>query len=255
MTRTTLTAALMGGASLIALPALAEKGYEPKIDPCNAGFYEADMNADDTITQEELEQAARASFEMIDADQSGEVTAEEYEECGNRTAGTRAMPSDRSEDNFAEYDTNEDGGIDQQEFMTAASEIAGDLPAEGMPSVEMRRFVFLPESMRQEDASGMDAEEVAARAAIMFVVLDADSDRAIGPAEWAKQEAVKTDVADMLSMGFSEADTDQSGTLSVEEYLASQEERRAAAEEMAREAGEGSDAGAPVVYYRYPGVM
>jgi Ca2+-binding EF-hand superfamily protein len=255
MTRTTLTAALMGGASLIALPALAEKGYEPKIDPCNAGFYEADMNADDTITQEELEQAARASFEMIDADKSGEVTAEEYEECGNRTAGTRAMPSDRSEENFAEYDTDESGGIDQQEFMTAASETAGDLPAEGMPSVEMRRFVFIPASMREEDASGMSTEETAARTAIMFDALDQNADDVIGPAEWAQQDAIKNDVADVLNMEFSAADTDRSGTLSADEYVASEEAKRAEAAEMAREAGEGSDAGAPVVYYRYPGVM
>ena len=255
MTRTTLIAALMGGASLTALPAAAQQTEQRAIDPCAAGFYEADMNADNMVTQQELDEAARAAFEAIDADQSGEVTQAELEACAKRAAGTRAMPSDRSEGNFAEYDIDGDGEIDREEFMTAATGAADEIPAEGMPSVEMRRFVFLPASMTEEDASGMSTEAVAARAAIMFVVLDEDDDAVIGPAEWAQQEAIWTDVADMLNMDVDAADTDGSGGLSVEEFVAREEDRRAAAEDMAREASDGGDAGAPVVYYRYPGIM
>lgn len=258
MTRTTLATALLSGASLIALPASAQDDSGPAADLCETGFYEADLNDDGIVTQDELQKAARAAFDVIDADDSGEVTAEEYEACINQSAGMRAMPSDRSEENFAEYDTDGDGELGQEEFMNAAvdaSESAGDLPAEGMPSVEMRRFVFIPESMSETDASDMSAEETAARASILFIVLDRNADKVIGPAEWARQESLKNDIADVLNMEFSAADRDQSGTLSPQEFMAREEEKRAAAEERAREHGAESDAGAPVVYYRYPGVM
>ena len=240
--------------------ALAQNGGEmPESDACETGYVHFDANADGMVTEQEVAEASAQAFEQYDADGSGELTPEEYIECGNASAGQRAMQADRSEANLSDYDTSGDDMLGRTEFMRAAAEAGARAATDSMEADEaaqtLRLLLFVPADRPEMDVTQMSPDEIAARAAMTFDALDSNDDAELGPAEWAKQEAMKNDVANVLNMEFSRADTDRSGTLSPEEFASFNQWKRQQAEARAEEEGADTEVGAPVVYYRYPDTM
>ncbi len=248
-------AALAGAPAALA----QNSGETPEIDPCTAGFVQFDTNGDGLVTEQEVAEASAQAFELYDADDSGELTPGEYIECGNARAGQSAIPADRTEANLSDYDTSGDDMLDEMEFMRAAAEAGARAATDSMEADEaartLRLFLFVPADRPEMDVTMMSPEEIAARAAMTFEALDSDDDAKLGPAEWAETEALKNDIADVLNMQFDSADTDSSGTLSPEEYASFHQWQRRQAEARAEEAGADTEAGAPVVYFRYPEPM
>jgi len=74
-------------AALAGAPAAhAEIAYQPKIDPCGYGYVDADLDADGTVTEQEVTEASREAFAQYDADASGDITPEEFEAATRRPA-------------------------------------------------------------------------------------------------------------------------------------------------------------------------
>jgi Ca2+-binding EF-hand superfamily protein len=252
--------------SLLALaaagPAAAQSnGSEASF--CQNGYVHADADDDGLVSNEELQTALAEEFGALDADQSGDLTIEEIEDCLNAGAGTQSMTSDRALDNLMEADQDEDEMLSSQEFMDAAQAAYDDVhsdPSISADSPEMQRlgrYVFIALDGADRAPSDMTRDEVAARSAQMFRNLDTNADEMIDASEWEQQDAMQRDLSSQINIQFSRMDSDRSGAVSEEEYTAARMEDVEAAREAALANAEGSgtdaDGGAdvPVVYYRY----
>lgn len=249
LTTTALFSLALSGGS-----ALAQSAGGIGMGPCEAGFVGADANNDGTVTAEETKAATERAFNEMDADGSGDVSQEEYVDCGTMGAGTTSAMTDRSEENMAEVDANDDGTLTQQEFMQGASEAHEAASAAGSPGAQpvviLRRFVFLPAQNGSADIREMRSDQVEGAAAQQFGNLDTNRDNRLDKSEWAQQEAVKRDLSSVLNMEFSKDDKDQSGTLDMAEFREGTERRA----QSSRHSGD-SAANPPVVYYVYPAPM
>jgi len=288
MTLRYLTTTIIAGVALGAAPALAQSGNQ-QADYCEQGFSLADTNQDDYVSAEESAAAVDWEFQGLDANGDGMISQSEWRDCRRAWMSAEAAEEGTSSTmpevpNFSLVDEDGDGTLTQQEFMNAASSAydeamtgmtgtqstsaegsaatgetdmsASDAGEMAEPMLILRRMIVLPTVQDGDRMGQMGREEMANRAAMQFIILDTNRDRSIDAEEWDPQEStMQNDISEVLNMQFEEADTDASGDISREEYQASGERRMQEAERMAEEAGESSDAGAPVVYYRYPDTM
>ncbi len=81
-----------------------------------AGLAGVDSNGDRALSRAEIEGAASARFVAIDADHDGQVTLVEIQAYRER------QRSERQAARLARLDTNQDGRIDQAEFVAARAE-------------------------------------------------------------------------------------------------------------------------------------
>jgi len=292
MTLRYLTTTIIAGVALGAVPALAQSGNQ-QADYCQQGFSMADTNQDDYVSAEEGATAADWEFQGLDANDDGMISQTEWLDCRRAWLSAEAAEEGTSSTmpeipDMAMIDEDGDGVLTQEEFMNAAgdaydastmdmsgaastsaeaSSATGDAAAsqesdmaatdqqEEERMLLIRRMVFLPTQADRNRFGQMSREEMADRAAMQFIILDADADRTVDAKEWAQQESLRNDISDVLNMQFEAADTDTSGDISREEYEAAEQSRMEQAQQMAEEQGEASDVGAPVVYYTYPHVM
>jgi Ca2+-binding EF-hand superfamily protein len=241
-------------------------------DYCTQGFLNADANADDMISTDEATAAGDAIFAAMDQNGDGMVSQVEYKDCRSAWMANVSAPEAWSEDDLAALDGDGDGALTLDEYSgatmeawegamqpsgaqnTAADSGSADATSgdgEASPSIIFRRFILVPAGDDRSPAD-MTREEAANRSAQRFMTLDRDRDDRIDAEEWAEQETLDQDLSDVINMQFDEADADASGGLTQEEMRAAAQRRGEDAMARAEQSGEGSDVGAPVVYFVYP---
>lgn len=258
---------------------------------CDEGYTIADTNDDGVVSQEELTTATEKEFGDFDRDGDGAISREEYTECRGAWSVDAATDTQGSGEFMKQFDTDADGRVEQAEYAETVetdyyarwADIRGTQPrdtvlqqeetatdasgaGEGATSAEdekmmtvLRRIVFVPAGATP-DFGEMGREEMAARAALRFILLDTNRDRAITEEDWENASTMKNDMSEVLNTEFDAVDADRSGGISREEYSASRQARWDQARQDAQasaESGDGSesDVGAPVVYYHYPQPM
>ncbi|WP_375258214.1 EF-hand domain-containing protein [Citreimonas sp.] len=226
---------------------------------CLDGVARYDQNADGELSSDELDSTARASFSAMDANQDGTVTRDEYVTCANVMAGSQGMESDRSEENMAEYDTDGDGELTQQEFMQASASSYDAMSDDPSQQSGMMRLMFLPVSASPDDMGTMTRDEAASRTVTLFVALDEDDSGTVARDEWSMNQPTMPDMRDALNQRFDEADADSSGDLTEDEYSGMIQDRGAAAQDVVAEDYElpmnTLTPDEPAVYYTYPSTM
>lgn len=248
-TRALATTALVTALVTVALgPRAALAQDDSPSSYCDRGFSLADTNRDDIITEEEVAAASDAEFDAIDADGDGTITPEEFAACRGAWLTHATAPDSALMDELAAIDRDRSGTASREEFVGAAVS-EGELA----PNMDLPQIVLNPPGGGEPRA--MPREEAANRAAMMFLLMDANRDETVDAKEWAEQRSLNADIADIINMDFSATDVDASGDLTREEYQAGAQRRLEAARARAEAAGEGSDVGAPVVYYVYPHPM
>lgn len=164
------------------------------------------------------------------------------------------MATDQADDEQAAASDQSSG--QKTDEQAAASDQATDAQAgadmQAEPKMILRRIIFIPDNSPRT-IHDMGRDEVAHRAAHMFLLLDTDRNKVIDPQEQKGESAAQADMEGMLNEQFQRADADKSGDLSREEYAADMEARWQRAQERQQNAN--PDVGAPVVYYRYPHPM
>lgn len=260
---------------------------------CEQGYARADANADGVVGPDELSAVTDAEFSELDADGDGSVSAAEYAEC--RAGWMQDLPdtgSERTEERMAELDTNADGRLDRNEFMgtvdqdqyfarwgrmpftESVRDERGATANQGQSAEARTDAATTGERTGEDDAAGtiremrhvirgpqgaslneMSQDDMAARTAQMFLILDANNDSVVDRPEWVRIRLGGEHLTDSLAAAFGRADADGSGDLSPEEYAADRERQWNRGREQAAEAGNQSDVGAPVVYFRYPHPM
>jgi Ca2+-binding EF-hand superfamily protein len=241
-------------------------------DYCAQGFLSADANADDMISMDEATAAGDAIFAAMDRNGDGMVSQTEYKDCRGAWMANVSTPGAGSADDLAALG-GDDGAMTGDEYAAAAMEAlegagqpsgaqstaadarSGDAEAatqeESAPVVLFRRMIVMPAESDRSPAD-MTREEVANRASQRFMMMDRNRDDRIDAEEWAQQETLNDDLEDIINMQFEEADADASGGLTREEMRAAARRRGEGAMARASEAGEGSDVGAPVIYFVFP---
>jgi Ca2+-binding EF-hand superfamily protein len=242
-------------------------------DYCRQGFLNADTNADDMISADEATTAGDAIFAAMDLNSDGMVSQTEYSDCRGAWMANVSPPEAGSMDDLAALDGDGDGAMTLDDYSgasmeawegatqpsdaqntaadTGSAEASGAAQGEGAPVVLFRRFILMP-SDSDSSPGDMTREEAANRAAQRFMMLDRNRDDRIDAEEWAQQETLNDDLADIINMQFGETDADGSGGLTQEEMRAAAQRRGEDAMSRAEQAGAGSDLGAPVVYFVFP---
>lgn len=281
--KTTLSFAAV--AAILGHAATAQDAGTPAF--CQQGYVVADTNDDGMIDAGELSAAIATEFESLDANDDGTVTAEEFAECRSAPVEASAAGAYRTEENMAQFDLNQDQRLDLDEFMGTVGEqeyVArwGRMPFAESVRDERGATAGMGQSAEADDESGtadrtgeaavqhilivpgmdataMSADERAARTAQLFVMLDADQDRAIDMPEWVSQRVEAQNLLRGIAGNFERIDTDDSGDISPAEYAAYRDRRwnwaRTQAEWALDDDTDMSEVGAPVVYYRYPHPM
>lgn len=278
MLTTTMIAGLAIGAAGLATAQTAG-GANPS-SYCDEGYWQADLDRDEIITTEEAIAGADEIFAAIDEDGDGVITQTEYADCRGAWLTHASAPDTPLAEELAALDRDGDEVLSMDEYMGAAMESwegaaqptdvqststgaaaegggeasAEGRPASGDPVVLFRRLIIVPAEGDRGPAD-MTREEAANRAAMRFLLLDTDRSETVDAQEWAQQESLKNDLSDVINQQFEDTDTDASGGLTREEVRAAAQRRGEEAMARAEAAGEGSDVGAPVVYFVYPHPM
>ena len=253
----TFVAAVAASFSLAA-PAQAEQHQKAENGLlCEDGYSATDVDGNGYISQIEMNAYAERSATDMDTDKSGTVSRDEYVNCNNALSGTKAASTQRTEEDMAALDENEDGSLTLDEFMTGSAELqqkaSGGDDAAGEASL---RVIFVPESMTAPDPTEISREDHAARAGLLFLALDQDKADVMTREEFMAETPPMVDISKTLNREFDKMDTDKSGDLTQTELIQANQKRADRAQQRAEEAGaETSDDGAPVVYYRYPEKM
>jgi Ca2+-binding EF-hand superfamily protein len=269
----TLTTTMIAG---LAFGSAGMAAAQSQNDYCAQGFLNADANADDMISPDEVTAAGDAIFAAMDQDGDGMVSQTEYTDCRSAWMANVSAPEAGSMEDLAALDGDGDGAMTLDEYSgasmeawegatqpigaqsTSAGATSGDASAEAAggpdPVVLFRRFIVIPTDTDRSPAD-MTREEVANRSAQRFMMMDRNRDDRIDAEEWAQQETLNDDLSDIINMQFEEADVDASGGLTQEEMRGAAERRGEDAMARAEQAGEGSDVGAPVIYFVYPHPM
>ena len=268
----TLTTTMIAG---LALGGAGAALGQTQGDYCAQGFLNADANADDLISMDEAAAAGDAIFAAMDQNGDGMVSQTEYKDCRGAWMATVSAPDAGTVEDLAALDGDGDGAMTLDEYSGASMEAwegatqptgaqstsagapsadAADAQGGSDPVVLFRRFIVIPGDSDRGPAD-MTREEAANRSAQRFMMMDRNRDDRIDAQEWAQQETLNDDLSDIINMQFEEADADASGGLTPEEMRAAAERRGEQAMARAEAAGEGSDVGAPVVYFVFPHPM
>jgi len=274
MTPKLLSTTLLAGFAL-AGAALAQDSQDNPERLCTEGFLEADTDADQAISPQEAAGTAEVEFAMIDANDDGTISQEEYLKCAGQWAENAASASmamtneevlertEMTDIEFTHVDRDGDGTITQEEFMTwmeethdAAMEEASAASADATerdPAMVLRRIILIPLAPGADPAS-MSREEMAARAAQQFILRDTDANQQLDRQEWSGEPDGTDHVLTMLSKRFDVMDADRSGDVSRDEFVAEAMRTYKTAQARAPDP-EDATADPPVVYYRYPHPM
>ena len=90
---------------------------------CEDGYSATDVDGNGYISQIEMNAYAERSATDMDTDKSGTVSRDEYVNCNNSMSGTKAASTQRTEEDMAALDENEDGSLTLDEFMTGSAEL------------------------------------------------------------------------------------------------------------------------------------
>ena len=189
---------------------------------CDKPWTQVDGNSDGFISETEASAAVDNEFGQIDSDGDGLISQAEWTGCMDRVSGQTAE-ADRSENNFAEADTNQDQQISRDEFRRGsqqAYENAQSDNADDNSLIVLRRYVFLTpqESQDASTVQNMSSDEAAGRSALTFGSLDTNGDDRIDSNEWSEREPAITRNQNWANAQFGRIDEDATGTISQEEY-------------------------------------
>ena len=248
MKRRTHTALLAAAASAAFSHQL---GAQEASSFCETGFLQGDQDESGALDQREVEGMRAGEFGALDLDSDGTVTRNEFAECmaqaDEREVGPRDVMMTGETEPAVQVQALEDGAFTRQEYMEAA-ELAYDATRneEDNAIAWARNFVLLTPEAADPEIREMTRDEFAARAAALFLRLDADGNDQLSLEEWRSDAPASGSRPAAVEAAFSAADADQSGDLSREEYLAAGAERaeRARLAALARGWGaEGTAAG------------
>lgn len=274
--KTLITTTVLCSAVALAVPAAAQNdasGY------CSEGYTAADRDQDDIVTESEAMAARESEFSAMDANQDESISRDEYSACMEGWAASSTVDP-ATDDDFANLDADDDGMVTAQEYMDVVEETAmsstdegtvqatssdasGSGTATGNSTADdegrillLRRLVLVPSGYEHDRIGSMNDEELATRASQRFETTDADGNNRLSTEEWKNAaDAHMRNVAQLMDRSFDRMDADKSGDISRQEYRDDGIARWEASRDRAGEDGEDTNAGAPVVYYRYPSTM
>ncbi len=191
---------------------------------CDTQWIKVDGNEDGFVSREEASNAVSSQFGQIDLDGNGQITKTEWVDCMTRTQGQQSAKTDRSAENFAQADADQDKSMTRDEFRNASqqafdeSRSATDANAE--PVIVLRRYVWLTPEESQDASSlqAMSEDEAAGRSVRTFNALDENGDKIIDDQEWSAQSAASGPSEDEANLSFNQIDKDSSNFIDAEEY-------------------------------------
>lgn len=214
---------------------------------CDQPWIKVDGNEDGFVNRDEASQAIDQQFGQIDTDGNDEITKTEWVDCLSRNRDQVSAEADRSEENFASVDQNQDGNIDAGEYREGAEQAfkqmgnagsgasdasgndasASDSAAAGgdqNPIIVLRRFVWLtPDEANNPGSIGdMSEDEIAGRSAANFSSLDSNGDGILDTQEWSQRSTASMS-ENHASARFDTMDSNASGSISRGEYAAARE--------------------------------
>lgn len=188
---------------------------------CDEPFQNVDVDNDGTVTREEAVRGVRQDFGVIDANDDGELTKEEFANCMTPGEGQEAATGDRTDENFASADIDQDQAVDREEYMASAQQAYESLDRSN-DAARATWFLWLtPQELQEGAAQDMSPDMAGTRAAMNFSALDEDGDGRITAQEW-KRDSVTGMTPDWSASRFSYLDADGSGAISEEEYSTAQ---------------------------------
>ncbi len=188
---------------------------------CDASFKNVDVDNDGMVTREEAVRGVQQDFGIIDADGNGEITKEEFANCTTPGNEQQAATGDRTDENFAGADVNQDQSVDRNEYMASAQKAYEDADRSN-DAARPTWFLWLtPQELEQGAADKMSPDVAGTRAAMNFAALDENGDGKLTAAEW-KRDSVSGMTPDWSASRFSYLDADGSGTVSKDEYSTAQ---------------------------------
>lgn len=278
--RTTAVALAMGGTAFAAhaqdtgsANRMADAGSY-----CDAAWTKVDADGDGMVNRQEAQDAIEARFGAIDKDGDGNITRVEYFDCTGTPGALPSAAADRSAENFAEADANQDEAISRDEFRELA-EISYDNVREAMvteagreePFSALRRYVWMSpdEAENPQTMESMSKDEAAQRSAMTFDTLDTNDDGMVDTEEWtarpsaerdetwadARFDALDADASDSVSeQEYGEAMSrplDQTTTASVDEGGTAQDDAQAGQDAQGAEAGDAGVVAVPVYTFHF----
>jgi hypothetical protein len=185
---------------------------------CDGRFANVDVDGDGFVNREEATRGIEQGFGAIDADGNGEITKTEYVDCKAQSRNQQTAEITRDAESFAAADANKDQGVDRGEYMGAAQqayENASDASGAGPSS----GYLWLtPDELEAGGAKNLSADEAGARSAMSFDALDNNGDGILDTQEWEKAIPGGGNPGGAPTARFEMIDSDQSNSLSKEEY-------------------------------------
>jgi len=241
--RKLLLAGIAGFAMTAGAAAQTTVTVEPLLSACASGLSAADLDRDGWITRAEADASLEATFQLLDGDADGAVTAAEFAGCkagsGLRTSTVRTGTLRADHPAFA-ADRDGDRALDRDEWMAAAEIQMDKLPFSGgvvnVASFDATMQGFaLPGA--QADANGdgrIGTLEAAEAVGEGFLLADANGNGVVSFAEFGSRDSGSSvaqagadpdEVAARLRDIWSRIDADRDGAVTIEEYRAAGEAR------------------------------
>mgnify|MGYP003634015007 CR=1 FL=1 len=224
--RTTAIVAVLGG---FGMAAHAQQTDAMDANYCDKPWAQVDGNSDGFVSESEASSAIENQFGQIDLDGNGEITKTEWVDCMSKMRGQTTAEADRSDQNFAEADVNQDEQIDRDEFRQGSQQAYEDAQANNANDdsmIVLRRYIFLTpqESQDQTAMQTMSADEAAGRSALSFSALDSNGDDKIDSQEWSERSPKLTRDEEWASAEFDRLDEDANGSVNQDEYQSARQQ-------------------------------
>lgn len=121
---------------------------------CESGYSTSDADSDGVIDRDELGKATEVAFSELDANGDGMVSQDEYLECRTGWMPNSAIEDTLSREDVTVLDGNQDGRIDQGEFMGRADQEYSARWSETGTDKEVRDADFAPVTPEDEGGVG-----------------------------------------------------------------------------------------------------
>ena len=215
---------------------------------CDTAWTKVDADGDGFVSEQEASDSVQARFDSIDVDGDDRIDYAEFQTCMSARSGTQSAEVDRSEENFAEADADQDDQISRDEFRDRAErsyddvQNAQDAEANAEPVIVLRRYVWLTpdEAQNPETFRNMSKDEAAARSAYTFDSLDRNNDDMVTADEWSQHgwdsDAAETD----MQARFDTFDSDSDEEVTREEFEAAESSMLDRTETASTDGGSGS---------------